>query len=426
MLNNFSLPCITVTDGKRPSDDDSSSMTGIIPIDLVVYPLVLAYVLFSVLYCCKTNKYSSLNFKKLLGRPVSNANRCRLCFVLFVFVLLQPDPYVVPPNDDVELTSQHTTTARKLQSATAALLYPEKIPYTPPRNMAEWNTNHQYRCVRPIVYNVEAWNTFPLIGPLLKDIGLKYGKNPAYFDIGSNDGQEVGIYMDMLHGCTHCHIVSIEPNANYRKDILGHVYKHLQPKSCAVTLCSGAVTNERNPNADSEELYLVGQGPLAHIVPKREAREHADRRRVLNIRLSRLIETMKFDRIVAVKVDTEGYDGTILWSLVDLWKKLRPDFILYELNVMLTRFPTHPSTLAKSFNEIGYKSFVAGIWIEPSQKWMPKEEQQPVMLLFEMTPKRWLGATEAVRFESGILLPEDGLVLRNFTLVDQTSNPAEQ
>eukprot|EP00759_Apiculatamorpha_spiralis_P005771 PhF_6_TR13421/c0_g2_i3/m.21387 len=284
----------------------------------------------------------------------------------------------------------------------------------------------QYRCLRPVTHGVEASNTFPVIGPLLRDIGEKHGKRAAYIDIGSNDGQEVALYMKMLHKCSQCHIVSVEPNINYTKDIRQKVEANWNARGPAVTLCRGAVTNERNPHADNEELYLVGEGVFAHIVPKVEAMKHKYRQRVPNVRLSRVIEKMQFDRVVAVKVDTEGYDGTILWSLLGLWSRIRPDFFIYEINSMVTRFPTHPSTLAESFNSIGYKSFVGGLWVDPTQLRMPLSEQQPAMLLFEMTPERWVAVTEAFRFEAGILLPEGGYVLSNFTLIDENSPASHQ
>eukprot|EP00759_Apiculatamorpha_spiralis_P005770 PhF_6_TR13421/c0_g2_i19/m.21396 len=148
--------------------------------------------------------------------------------------------------------------------------FPEPKPFLLPSDLDAVQTQmyRQYRCLRPVTHGVEASNTFPVIGPLLRDIVTMSGaQKAAFLDIGSNDGQEVALYMKMLHKCSQCHIVSVEPNINYTMVIQQKVEKRWDVHGPAVTLCRGAVTNERNPHADNEELYLVGEGVFAHIVP---------------------------------------------------------------------------------------------------------------------------------------------------------------
>eukprot|EP00759_Apiculatamorpha_spiralis_P035431 PhF_6_TR36189/c0_g1_i2/m.52748 len=308
----------------------------------------------------------------------------------------------------------------------------------------------QYRCLYRTVFGVEGVNVLQVMGPFLRRIIHNSTGPTMLLDIGSNTGQELQSILNLLTRRVkgkrrivpppnNVYVVSVEPNVEHRPELtrIAQLHSHTPTGWLIPTLCQAGVANEavKTPT----ELFLVGKGVLANIVTKEELMKTAGTtrgaKRIHQLKITEIVERFKTQRLALVKIDTEGYDWTIMWSLMSLWAKFRPDLIVFEVNPFLDRFPSHPSPVHEAFQSIGYTLYLVGMYYDGEDRWKGKngladiwgEERLPLMFLLEMTKERWYASTPMFGFsEAGVALPDEGEILREFVSITSNSPEVDQ
>ena len=209
----------------------------------------------------------------------------------------------------------------------------------------------------------------------------------GYFvDIGGNNGVDVGFWLSRFGGCdSPCgcgvldqstqkatahqglHFVVFEPQDQYQAGLNGMAEKRLATMSTAIqrplTVLHAAVGKESQHDTN---LSLVGDGEQGVVDLEGNFKANGKPRRIIQMKaLGRVLRTLSTvdptPPVVALKVDAEGADATLLVASSDLFSTHRVDFIIFELNKNVKFFEVGYGQAVSMLREAGYRTFMVGV-----------------------------------------------------------------